>query len=289
MNIAEITALLRPIEEEARSVYRELADSFTALPSLPPFLRALSKDEETHLELLDAAENLLRETADAPKASLRFSAEDSQQMIRTLRGLRDRAAGGRLSETQLLEGIIEAEFSEWNDMFLYVVTHFRQLAPTFQHMVSVVQQHRRHIEEYLSLRPAEVHPPNAAHALPQVWEERILVADDDEVLRLVIGEFLARLGKVSTAANGVEALALARERFFDVIVSDVDMPGLTGLELYDAVAVTPSEQQRFIFITGLPRPQLADLCAQGRARMLLKPFSLEELQGTVISVLKEGS
>jgi len=288
MNIAEITALLRPIEEEARGVYRELADSFAAQPSLSPFLRALSKDEGTHLELLDAAENLLRETADAPKANLRFSAEDSRRMIEMLRSLRDRADGGRLSETQLLEGIIEAEFSEWNEVFLYVMTHFRQLAPTFQHMVSVVQQHRRHIEEYLSSRPAEVHPPNAAHALPQVWEERILVADDDEVLRSVIGEFLARLGKVSTAANGIEALALARESFFDVIVSDVDMPGLTGLQLYDAVAATPSEQQRFIFITGVSRPQVQELCAQSRAQMLLKPFSLDALQRAVESVLRKG-
>ncbi len=285
MNISEITALLRPIEEEARGVYRELADDFTAPASLPPFLRALAEDEGKHLELLDTAEKLLRETDITTTAGLRFSAADSRRMIATLRSLRDRAAVGRLSETQLLEGIIEAEFSEWNDVFLYVMAHFRQLAPNFQHYVSIVQQHRRHIEEYLSSRSAEIRPPNAARALPQVWEEHILIADDDEVLRLVLGEFLTRLGKVTTAANGAEALALVWENFFDVIVSDVDMPGLTGLQLFDAA--TPTEQQRFIFITGLPRPQLTELCTQGRAQMLLKPFSLEELQEAVVSVLKK--
>lgn len=290
MSIAEITALLRPIETEACALYRELADHFTIPPTLPLFLRALAEDERKHLEMLNDAEKLLRETPDMPKASLRFSAADSQQMIQTLRGLRERADGGRLSEMELLEGIIEAEFSEWNEVFLYIMAHFRHLAPNFQHYVSVVQQHRRHIEEYLTSRPAEVHPPNAAHALPRVWEEQILVADDNDALRLVTGEFLSRLGKVTTAVDGADALARTQETFFDVIVSDVDMPGLDGLQLFDAVtAATPSEQCRFIFITGIARPRLEELYAQGRAQLLLKPFSLTELQEVVASVLKKES
>lgn len=289
MNIAEISSVLRPLETEARGVYADLADHFVAQPTLSLFLRALSKDEGMHLELLGAADELLREADDVPKASLQFATEDSRWMIETLRSLRNRADAGRLSETQLLEGIIDAEFSEWNEVFLYIVAHFRGAAPNFQYFVSVVQQHRRHIEEYLLSRPAEIRPPNATRALPPVWEERILVADDDAVLRLVIGEFLAGLGNVSTAADGAAALALAREKFFDVIVTDIDMPGMTGLELFDAVtAVTPVEQRRFIFITGVFRPRLQELCGQGRAQLLLKPFSLKKLQEAVASVLNTG-
>lgn len=289
MNIAEISGLLRPIEEEARDVYAELANRFAEQPLLPPFLRALSKDEGAHLELLDAADKLLQEADDIPKASLQFAAADSRGMIETLRSLRSRAAAGQLGETQLLKGIIDAEFSEWNAVFLYVVAHFRDAAPHFQYFASVVQQHRRHIEEYLLSRPVEVRPPNATRAMPRLWEERILVADDDEVLRLVIGEFLAGLGNVSTAADGTEALGLAREKFFDVIVTDIDMPRMTGLELFDAVtATTPVEQRRFIFITGVFRPKLEEWCGPGRAQLLLKPFSLKKLQEAVESVLNKG-
>jgi CheY-like chemotaxis protein len=288
VNIAEIIALLRPIEQEACASYAALAKAFTEPPALPGFLQTLSRDEATHLKLLDNAEQMLPATGGATEPGLLFGPEESRRMIGRMEALRKPLAGGPLNETQLLEAIIDAEFSEWNEVFLYVMAHFRSLTPSFQHLVSVVQQHHRHISEYVDARPVEVRPPNAARVLPRVWEQRILMADDNDALRLVFGEFLGRLGNVSTAADGVQALALARERFFDVVVSDVDMPGLDGLQLFDAMGeVTTAEQSRFIFVTGMPRPRLEELSAQGRVRLLRKPLSLATLEEAVMSVLKK--
>jgi two-component system, chemotaxis family, chemotaxis protein CheY len=288
VHVGELIPLLRPIEQEACALYAMLAGAFATPPELSRFLQTLSRDEATHLKLLESAERLLPASGTPAEASLQFGPDDSRRMLEKFGVLRERLAGGQLNETQLLEAIIDAEFSEWNEVFLYVTAHFRGLAPSFQHLVSIVQQHHRHIAEYVDSRPVELRPPNAARVLPQVWEQRILVADDNDVLRLTFGEFLGRLGNVSTAADGAEALALARETFFDVIVSDVDMPGLDGLEFFDAIgAVTPEEQPRFIFVTGMSRPRLEELCAQGRARLLLKPLSLATLEETVLSVLKK--
>ncbi|MBK9302489.1 MAG: response regulator [bacterium] len=63
---------------------------------------------------------------------------------------------------------------------------------------------------------------------------RFLVAEDDEFNRLVIHEMLALLypaADVAIAAGGDEAAALAAAQDFDVVLTDIDMPGLDGIGL----------------------------------------------------------
>jgi len=63
---------------------------------------------------------------------------------------------------------------------------------------------------------------------------RFLVAEDDEFNRLVILEMLALLhpeAVVAVAADGVEAAALAAAQPFDIVLTDIDMPGLDGIGL----------------------------------------------------------
>jgi CheY-like chemotaxis protein len=61
---------------------------------------------------------------------------------------------------------------------------------------------------------------------------RILVIDDEQVVRLLVMEILQAAGHAVTGAENAErALALLDEGEFDLVVSDVVMPGLSGLEL----------------------------------------------------------
>ncbi|NIN66019.1 MAG: response regulator, partial [Anaerolineae bacterium] len=67
---------------------------------------------------------------------------------------------------------------------------------------------------------------------------RILVVDDDERVLFVLHDTLARLGseyEILTAQNGREALDKAREVPFDLIITDLRMPGMDGVELTEAV------------------------------------------------------
>jgi len=62
--------------------------------------------------------------------------------------------------------------------------------------------------------------------------ERILVVDDEELNRDLLQQILVRAGyEVTSAANGQEALALLRQEFFHVVLSDLKMPGMTGVEV----------------------------------------------------------
>jgi two-component system sensor histidine kinase and response regulator WspE len=69
----------------------------------------------------------------------------------------------------------------------------------------------------------------------------VLVVDDSLTVREVERQLLANRGyHVVTAVDGMEGLATARSGEFDLIVTDVDMPRLTGLELTRAIKADPA-------------------------------------------------
>ena len=62
----------------------------------------------------------------------------------------------------------------------------------------------------------------------------ILIVDDDEAIRELLKEFFQGLGyKITTAANGSEALTMISQHNFDCIISDHVMPDMNGLELLE--------------------------------------------------------
>src|SRR3984893_13777506 len=62
--------------------------------------------------------------------------------------------------------------------------------------------------------------------------EDIVLVDDDRVIQKMVGGFLERTGyKVRKASNGIEALQLVHEQVPDLVITDVRMPELNGIEL----------------------------------------------------------
>ena len=89
--------------------------------------------------------------------------------------------------------------------------------------------------------------PRAARAIARTRRPlRVLVADDEPTLRLALALFLGRHGhEVMEAADAYEALQLAREEHFDVVLVDARMPGdgaalLEQLEAMPELAAAPS-------------------------------------------------
>ncbi len=112
-------------------------------------------------------------------------------------------------------------------------------------------------------------------ARPQVSPTVLLVDDDDDV-RETSAEMLEELGYiVLQAESGREALAMLDAHLrLDVLVTDVRMPGMTGLEL-SAAASSRRPGLRVILISGFFRPQ-ALTC-----RFLQKPFRTQELDAAI--------
>ena len=118
---------------------------------------------------------------------------------------------------------------------------------------------------------------------------RILLVDDETAILEVIGDALRLDGhEVVAETNGVTALARLRNERFDLVLSDLKMPQMSGRELFDRLAqVDPRLQRRVVFTTGdTASPETHDFLEATGNPWLQKPFDLDEVRGLVRRLLK---
>jgi CheY-like chemotaxis protein len=113
----------------------------------------------------------------------------------------------------------------------------------------------------------------------------ILVCDDDASLRELVRAVLGTGYRFVEAADGIEALELARELDPDLIVLDVMLPGLSGIEVLDALR--RDEALRSIPVVVVTAWSHAEVVAQVGAadRFVAKPFDPDELSSAVEELL----
>jgi PAS domain S-box-containing protein len=130
--------------------------------------------------------------------------------------------------------------------------------------------------------------PSASPSTPRGGGERIVLAEDDDALRLVLTRVLAGSGyEVLAARDGGEALETVRARGgrVDLLLADVVMPRVNGTELAAALA---REQRgvKVIFMTGhADDATLLDALGGSGAEIIEKPFTTEALLGRIRGVL----
>ena len=136
-------------------------------------------------------------------------------------------------------------------------------------------------------RPALPSPPAPSPtARARLDGVRVLVVDDDEDMRGLLSALLRQHGASTTAAASVDAALLAFDACPpDVVVSDIGMPGRSGLELARALRAKSSPRARLIAVSGFTSPdEVARALAAGFDMHLAKPVEAAELVGVVRDV-----
>ncbi len=123
---------------------------------------------------------------------------------------------------------------------------------------------------------------------------RALIIDDEPSIRAALRRFFCRRGwDVEEATNGAQGLSslLSAELQFAVVISDLRMPGCTGVELHDRVAsVAPEILNRIIFSTGdVASTEVAEFVQRTQCTVLEKPFELRALENIVTHIRKASS
>lgn len=118
---------------------------------------------------------------------------------------------------------------------------------------------------------------------------RILIVDDEDYVRDLIRNALEPCGfEIATAASGEEALEELQRAEFDLVLSDVVMPGMEGLELLKQIRKR-HPGVKVVILTGYAREQnISDFLLNGAEEYLLKPFQVHELLATVGKLLGSG-
>ena len=128
-----------------------------------------------------------------------------------------------------------------------------------------------------------------AQGRPAPEKTRILLVDDDTAVLRVIQRRLEKAGhQVVACGDGGEALAVLAEQVFDVMISDIQMPGLSGLALLRSVREHDLDLP-VVLVTGNPSvTSAADAVGYGAFRYLIKPVPFEELNAVVTRAASVG-
>ena len=117
----------------------------------------------------------------------------------------------------------------------------------------------------------------------------ILVIDDERIVRMLVAEILEDAGHaVVAAASAEEAITLLQTEEFDLVVSDVVMPGLSGIELLESIRELRASLP-VVLVTGAGTYEtLSQALTRGAAGLVTKPFSHEELTDAVAHALERA-
>jgi CheY-like chemotaxis protein len=135
--------------------------------------------------------------------------------------------------------------------------------------------------------PPAKEPPATTSPGPRT----ILVVDDEAEVAALMSDTLEIAGhQVDIASNGTAALARLAERRYDLVLSDVRMPGMDGPGLHRAIRERhPEMASRVVFVTGdTLSPDTAAFVRDVGAPVVMKPFDLEDLVRTVNRILAKG-
>src|SRR5215475_8701344 len=139
----------------------------------------------------------------------------------------------------------------------------------------------------------ERHQNTSASIQPSARSLRVLLAEDNPVNQMLAMRILERLGhKVQVANNGKEVIRLAQE-YFDLILMDVQMPEMDGLEATAAIRVAEAGTGRHVPIVAMTAHAMKgdrEKClSAGMDGYLSKPIRIDELQQAMSDVCKTGN
>jgi signal transduction histidine kinase/CheY-like chemotaxis protein len=130
---------------------------------------------------------------------------------------------------------------------------------------------------------AHVAPTRTGTAMP-----RVLVIDDEQPIRKALSLFFGRrqwqVDEAEDGATALDMLLAARdEDAYELVISDLRMPGVSGVMLHDHLAVNrPALLDRLVFSTGdVVSPEAAAFVARTRCTVLEKPFELSDLDAII--------
>jgi two-component system chemotaxis response regulator CheY len=120
---------------------------------------------------------------------------------------------------------------------------------------------------------------------------KFLVVDDFSTMRRIVRGLLKEIGynNCEEAEDGVEALAMLKQAKYDFVVSDINMPNMTGFELLKAIKEDPNlKHLPVLMVTAEARKEDIVLAAQtGAAGYVVKPFTKATLEEKVQKIMQK--
>ena len=250
MTLKDLITQIKPVEDLAESLYHQASQKFSEDIPFQQFLKELADDERLHFEILDNIPPRLQNKIMEPSFII-LDKKTTGPTIKLLKRLIKKLSSNSLSKEELLDRILEIELKEWNDIFLYAIHALKPNPKDFKDTARLVQNHIRRVEFFFESLPGGIGKIKDIKKLDPIWTENILIVDDNQIINELLKAILNREGNIDIALNGREAMEKLREKFYKLIIADVEMPVMNGIEFFqEAQKEFPDIAARFLFHTG---------------------------------------
>lgn len=284
----EMSGWLVNVEEIAMRFYEKAAMRFADDKPLHELLKALEADEKMHFSVVGKANELLEDSG-GMKSAVTVDAKTRDTIIEYLQGCEKKLDSGAMTKDELMDAIVAIEYSENNDVFLYLMSAFRNYLKTLLAASTNIKQHKGQIERFIRARPEYSRLLARVAAIPEVGRENILVLEEDEMMLEAFNVFLGEQGIIDAAKTGDEALERLKDKYYACIVTDVNVATGDGIEFYKkAVERFPGINKRFLFLTEYDCDYLTFLENNG-LRYFEKPSSIKDIKAAVSETIRASA
>lgn len=281
----DIVNWLIGIEDGARRFYESAAERFSDNPKFCALLKSLALDERHHYESVLGAYELLKERDIQSPVS--FDDETKGAITGGLAEAQQRLNAGGYTEATLMETIVEIEYSECNEAFLCVVNALKPYTGLHEAASLHIRQHTNKIAAALEGRDEYAHLLKKIGALKRLSSSRLLVVDDEEMIRDVLIAIFSDRYTVEAVSSGPEAITrIENGAAFDAVICDLNMPKMDGIELYKKILEkAPETASRVLFLAGMYEKHQSEFLKKNHLRHIMKPASIRELRSSVEDIV----
>jgi CheY-like chemotaxis protein len=278
----EIINWLVEVEEMASDLYKGAAFLFRADDKFSSFLNQLADDEASHAGILMNAGKYLQKEDDRFIVFDRATREKIDSPFDETYAL---LLAGVLTRDALIECIIDAEFSELNHVFLYIVSRMKSDKKELINISTSMREHILQIERFLESLPDGQRYIDRIRRLPEIHKKILIVEDYAPGAELLAG-LLEKEGSIEIASNGKEALNKMSGRHFDIIISDIGMPEMDGIEFCkEVIKADPGASKRIILYTSSYADDYRDFFNEYKLRYMQKPADITDMLKAVREIL----
>jgi len=123
----------------------------------------------------------------------------------------------------------------------------------------------------------------------RIKKQKILIVDDVEDIAIVLRDFITKLGyEVKIVSDGQSALEIVKNENFDLVLLDLAMPQLDGIEVLKKIKVINKETKVVIITAYRDAEKVVEAFRNGAKDCLFKPFNLKSLKNVLESSLKNS-
>ena len=269
--MSDIITWLIGVETTAANLYENAAIVFREDENFSQFLSVMAQEERDHEKVLQEASAAISGT-EMKSASFHFDDHFRNKIeapfTRAWGLLKDKA----LTKNAMVNILAEAEFSEWNEVLIYTLDLLHVLDEEIQKFISEIEQHRKQAQEYLASLPDGDSILQRVRRLPPPGSKRVLIVESNHTVARMIEALAGDQVEVFIASNGQEGLSCIRQGHFDLIVSEIDLPIMGGVEMVkQALAKDPAIGSRFVFFTGTENEEYLEFVRSSKILLLPKP------------------